>query len=158
MFTNRREVTIEWGDCDPAGIVFYPRYFAMFDASTAALFAAALGFNKFEMLARYNIIGIPMVDTGAKFLHPSRFGDVIAIASRVTMFHRSSFDISHLVYRPAGTPASGSAGTPAPVLAIEAHETRVWAGRDRDDPQRIKGLPVPGEIVARLSQANGADS
>jgi 4-hydroxybenzoyl-CoA thioesterase len=44
------------------------------------------------------------------------------------------------------------------VLAIEAHETRVWAGRDRDDPQRIKGLPVPGEIVARLSQANGADS
>ncbi len=38
---NRRAVTIEWGDCDPAGIVFYPRYFAMFDASTAALFAVA---------------------------------------------------------------------------------------------------------------------
>jgi len=44
MFLNRRSVTIEWGDCDPAGIVFFPRYFAMFDAGTAHLFAAALGY------------------------------------------------------------------------------------------------------------------
>ena len=32
---------IEWGDCDPAGIVFYPRYFEMFDGSTTALFSSA---------------------------------------------------------------------------------------------------------------------
>ena len=31
-------VRIEWGDCDPAGIIFYPRYFEFFDAWTAALF------------------------------------------------------------------------------------------------------------------------
>ena len=31
---NSRALRIEWGDCDPAGIVFYPRYFAMFDHST----------------------------------------------------------------------------------------------------------------------------
>ena len=41
MLVNRRTVRIEWGDCDPAGIVFYPRYFAMFDASTSYLFEAA---------------------------------------------------------------------------------------------------------------------
>ena len=41
MLVNHRNVTIQWGDCDPAGIVFYPRYFEMFDASTAALFARA---------------------------------------------------------------------------------------------------------------------
>ena len=41
MFSNRRKVHIEWGDCDAAGIVFYPRYFAMFDASTHHLFEAA---------------------------------------------------------------------------------------------------------------------
>ena len=40
MLVNRRTVRIEWGDCDPAGIVFYPRYFAMFDASTSFLFEA----------------------------------------------------------------------------------------------------------------------
>ena len=33
MPSNARTVRIEWGDCDPAGIVFYPRYFAMFDHS-----------------------------------------------------------------------------------------------------------------------------
>ena len=31
MFVNRRDVQIQWGDCDPANIVYYPRYFAMFD-------------------------------------------------------------------------------------------------------------------------------
>jgi len=43
MFMNRRTVRIEWGDCDPAGIVFYPRYMAMFDHSTVLLLEAALG-------------------------------------------------------------------------------------------------------------------
>lgn len=27
VLINRRTIRIEWGDCDPAGIVFYPRYF-----------------------------------------------------------------------------------------------------------------------------------
>lgn len=51
MFTNTRSLTVEWGQCDPAGIAFYPRYFEMFDAGTAHLFAAALGMTKREMLA-----------------------------------------------------------------------------------------------------------
>jgi len=133
MFSYRREVTIEWGDCDPAGIVFYPRYFAMFDASTAALFAAALGYNKFEMLSRFGIIGIPMVDTGAKFLQPSKFGDIISIESQIESFRRTSFNVLHRVLR-------------GETLAIEAHETRVWAGRDLANPARIKGVAIPGEV------------
>jgi 4-hydroxybenzoyl-CoA thioesterase len=141
MFAHRRDVMIEWGDCDPAGIVFYPRYFAIFDASTAALFAAALGFNKSEMLTRFGIIGIPMVDTGAKFLVPSKFGDVITIESRVTAFRRSSFDVSHHVYR-------------AETLAIEAHETRVWAGRDPEDASRIKGVNIPPQVQAAFAKAH----
>ena len=46
MLINIRQVEIEWGDCDAAGIVFYPRYFAMFDASTAYLFEKATGMKK----------------------------------------------------------------------------------------------------------------
>ena len=54
MLTNRREILIEWGDCDPFGIVFFPRYFEYFDACTNALFLAkALGFAKAEMLKRF---------------------------------------------------------------------------------------------------------
>lgn len=141
MFVHTRTITIEWGDCDPAGIVFYPRYFAMFDASTAALFAAALGYNKHEMLKRFDAIGFPMVDTGARFLVPSKYGDVVTIDTTVTRFGRSSFEIRHSLMR----------GT---VLAIEAHEKRVWAARDPENPELIKGVPIPAEVIDALSANN----
>lgn len=141
MFVHTRTITIEWGDCDPAGIVFYPRYFAMFDASTAALFAAALGYNKHEMLKRFDAIGFPMVDTGARFLVPSKYGDVVTIETTVTKFGRSSFEIRHSLMR-------------GDVLAIDAHEKRVWAARDPENPDQIKGVPIPTEVIAALSVKN----
>ncbi|WP_200956570.1 MULTISPECIES: acyl-CoA thioesterase [unclassified Sphingomonas] len=135
---NRRAVQIEWGDCDPAGIVHYPRYFAMFDAATAALFAAALGYGKLEMIGRFGIVGFPMIDTGACFLAPSRFGDLVTIESNVTRFGRSSFEVAHRLLRGAA-------------IAIEAHEKRVWAGHDAGDPARLKGRPIPHEVIDALS-------
>ena len=49
---NTRKVRIEWGDCDPAGIIFYPRYFEIFDASTSALFERALGHDQASICSR----------------------------------------------------------------------------------------------------------
>ena len=138
MLVNRRDVEIEWGDCDAAGIVFYPRYFAMFDASTAYLLEAALGMKKIAWTKKFGIVGIPMVDTGAKFIVPSRYGDVITIETTATAIRRSSFDIAHRVLKDGK-------------LAIEAHETRVWTGRDPDDPSRIKAVAMPADVVAALS-------
>ena len=62
MFVNRRDVQIQWGDCDPANIVYYPRYFEMFDDSTSIMFEAA-GFSKQDIVKKYGLVGIPMVDT-----------------------------------------------------------------------------------------------
>ena len=138
MFKNRRTVRIEWGDCDAAQIVFYPRYFAFFDASTHHLFAAA-GFPKPQMLKDPGFIGYPMVDTRAKFYVPSKFGDDIIIESTIAEFRRSSFDVLHKVYK-------------GDVLAIEAWETRVWAGPHPDDPERIKSKPIPPEVIERFKQ------
>ena len=50
-FTFRRQLTIEWGQCDPAGIVFNSRFFEMFDASTWQMFQAALGVKAHELAA-----------------------------------------------------------------------------------------------------------
>ena len=50
--TNITARRIEWGECDPAGIVFYPRFFAMFDNATTLLFSAALGMTKYQFLER----------------------------------------------------------------------------------------------------------
>src|SRR3954453_4617973 len=91
-FKNTRTVRIEWGDCDPAGIIFYPRYFEIFDASTALLFEVALGIPNFEMLKRRAVAGIPLVRTRARFLKPTRFGDYVAVESAIT-FGRSSSEL-----------------------------------------------------------------
>lgn len=134
MLANTRQVLIEWGDCDPAGIVFYPRYFAWFDACTAGLFAAA-GLPKPAMIAKYNLLGIPMVDTRARFLVPSKFGDEVSIISSITEFRRSSFDVRHQLMR-------------GETLAVEGFETRVWTVRDPENPERIKSQPIPAEVIA----------
>ena len=134
MFANTRQISIEWGDCDPAGIVFYPRYFAWFDACTAGLFAA-VGLPKPQMIAKYNLLGIPMVDTRARFLVPSKFGDEVSIISSITEFRRSSFDIRHQLMR-------------GETLAVEGFETRVWTVRNPENPERIKSQPIPAEVIA----------
>jgi 4-hydroxybenzoyl-CoA thioesterase len=135
MLVNRRTVRIEWGDCDPAGIVWYPRYFGIFDASTQHLFEAA-GFPKQEMIARFGLVGYPMVDTRARFLIPSKFGDDIIVESRVSQWRRSSFDIEHAVFK-------------EDALAIQAFETRVMVRRTADGG--ITSCATPSEIVAAFS-------
>ena len=95
MLTSRHQVTVEWGDCDPAGIVYFPNYFSYFDSSTNALFLRALGFNKYEMLKKYDIVGVPVVDVTARFIMPSVFGDVVTIESTILEIKRSSFRMRH---------------------------------------------------------------
>jgi len=138
MFANRRTVRIEWGDCDAAGIVFYPRYFAFFDASTHYLFEAA-GWKKADLRAQFDMIGFPMVDTRAQFLLPSSYGDDIVIETRVAALRNSSFDIAHRVWKGED-------------LAIEASETRVWSGVHPDDPKRLKARPIPDAVRRRLCE------
>lgn len=141
MLINRRTVRIEWADCDIAGIVFYPRYFEMFDTATHHLFERA-GWKKRDLIREFDIVGYPMVDTGAKFLVPSTFGDDIVIETRIAEFNRSSFRVAHRVLKP---------GPEGEIVAIEAHEVRVWVGRHPDDPSKMKSRPIPDEVVRRLS-------
>lgn len=91
---SRKTIEIEWGDCDPARIVYFPRYFAFFDACTTALFKKA-GISKPQMLKTYGIVGIPMVDVRASFTAPSRFGDTVVVESEITEWRRSSFCVRH---------------------------------------------------------------
>ncbi len=137
MLTNRHQVTVEWGHCDPAGIVYFPNYFSYFDAAANALFLRALGLNKYQMLQKYDLVGIPAVAVGARFMVPSVFGDVVTIESAVAEIGRSSFRMQHRLLR-------------GETLAVEGHETRVWAGRDPTDSAKLKGKPIPEEMIARL--------
>jgi hypothetical protein len=103
-FTYRRQLTIEWGQCDPAGIVFNSRFFEIFDTSTWQLFDAALGVKPHELSTAFGIMGIPLVDARANFLKPVRFGDVVDMTSR-TAFRSAANSPSR-----ATKPASGRCG------------------------------------------------
>ena len=140
MLTNTRTVRIEWGDCDPAGIIYYPRYFAIFDASTSHLIERATGMKKIEYLKHYDFIGHPVLETRAQFRLPTRFGDEVEIESRIAACGRTSFKVEHRLSR-AGT------------LAAEGFETRVWVVRDPADAARITSQPIPADVVAKLTQA-----
>ena len=136
-FIFRRQLTIEWGQCEPAGIVFNARYFEMFDISTWMLFENALGVTAHQLAETFGIIGIPLVDARANFLKPVKFGDEVEIASRVTEFRRSSFDVEHRL-------SSGGE------LAVEGAETRVWAARNKDNPDKIGAIAIPPDVIARF--------
>lgn len=138
MLTNRKEIQIEWGDCDPFGIVFFPRYFEYFDACTNALFHRALGIKKAEMLRRYKIAGIPLVQASCNFFAPSSFGDVVHVDSAVTEWGTSSFIVQHKLFRGA-------------TLAVEGIEKRVWTVRLPEDPSQAKGQAIPKEVVEKFA-------
>lgn len=137
MFSNRRTVRIEWGDCDPAGIVFYPRYFAMFDHSTVLLVEAALGMRKLKLYENYGFDGFPLVETQARFHLPTRYGDDVEIETAIANVGRSSFSLQHRL-------------TLNGALAVEGNETRCWVKRDAARPGGIRATAMPDEVVARF--------
>ncbi|MBV1697625.1 MAG: acyl-CoA thioesterase [Hyphomicrobiales bacterium] len=143
MLSNVRNLRIEWCDCDPAGIIFYPRYFEMFDTSTTVLIERALGMNKIDYLKAYAFAGHPLVETRARFKFPTRFGDEVSIESRLVECGRSSFKIEHRL-------------TKGGALAVEGVETRVWVVRPAGEPARLKSQPIPADVLARFR--HGADA
>ena len=136
-FVHRRQLRVEWGHCDPAGIVFNSRFFEFFDWNTWLMFEAALGVPASELQGVYGIMGLPLVDAKARFIKPAKFNDVVEIASQVSEFRRSSFDVAHRLY------VEGE-------LAVEGSETRVWTARDPSDPLRLKSIPLPAAVTERF--------
>jgi 4-hydroxybenzoyl-CoA thioesterase len=136
-FQFSRKLTIEWGHCDPAGIVFNPRFFEFFDWSTALLVRAALGVEKADMVKTFGIVGIPVVEARAKFLRPSRYGEEIEIISSVMSVGRSSFGIDHKLYNNAE-------------LAVEGNERRVWTIRHARTGA-LQAQALPPDVVRKLN-------
>lgn len=132
-------VTVEFGETDPAAIVFYPNFFRWFDASAWRLFAkAGLTFDVFRQ--EFGLIGAPIVDAQSRFIKPLRFEDRIEITSHVTRWGRKTFDMAHEVRRDGELCAAGL-------------EIRVCAER-LEDGTGIRAVPIPAAIRERLSAAD----
>jgi 4-hydroxybenzoyl-CoA thioesterase len=125
--------TVEFGDCDPAQIVFYPNFFRWMDAASLHFFRAAGVPPWREYEAQTGIIGTPLVDASARFLRPASYGDVIDVRTRIDEWRGKSFVLSHIICR-------------GDDVLVEGREVRVFARRHPEDPARIQAVAAPENI------------
>ena len=137
MFVGRHAIEVGWGDCDPARIVFFPRYFEWFEICTTAMFRAA-GLPLPEMFAERDMVGIPLLDVGARFHFGSAYGHILEVESRVVEWKPKTFRVEHQFFRDGR-------------LAVEGHEVRVWAVPDRTGEKPMRAAPIPRDVVARFT-------
>lgn len=126
-------VQLQWGECDPAGIIFYPTYFRWFDAATWSMFAAA-GYHAKRMRAEH--LAMPLVAADCRFKHPAEQQDRAEVRSRILRWGGKSFVVGHDVVREDGT------------LLAEGSETRVWGRYINGPGSRLKGEAIGEELKA----------
>ena len=90
--TFSRDIKIRFQHCDPAGIVFYPRYFEMFNQMVEDWFSDAIGLS-FQKMHTEQRIGVPLVHSEADFLKASRIGDILTFTLSVAEIGRRSFKL-----------------------------------------------------------------
>ena len=137
-------VLVQWGDCDPADIVFYPNYFRWFDAASRMYFEQILP-PKRQLLERYGIVGFPIVDASARFMRPSSYGDAIEIQSAVASWDERRFTVRHRGVR------SGE-------FLCEGREVRIVGRQHPEHAGRLQSVPIPEEIVAAFRRQAGEDT
>ena len=86
-----RPYAIEFNHCDPAGIVFYPRYFEMTNHVCENFFREVAGRSFGQMMAEKT--GVPMVRIEVDFRNPSRLDDVLDVTLEVTKIGRASLTV-----------------------------------------------------------------
>ena len=127
-------VPVEFGDTDPATIVFYPHFFRWFDASAWRLFAKA-GLTLDVLQNEFALIGLPIAEARSKFIKPARLGDTLEFTSYVSEWKRKTFEVVHEV-RVDGD------------LIAEGMETRVCA--KKFDDGEMRAITIPDEIRKRF--------
>lgn len=137
-------ISVEFGDCDPAQIVYYPNFFRWMDAATHHYFSSAGVPRWHEVEKKTGILGTPIVSTQTDFVRPASYGDRIEIDSEVTEWRSKSFVMRHRIRR-------------GKELLVECTEVRVFATRVDGDPLRIKAAPVPEDIRALCENASSPE-
>lgn len=128
---------VHWGNCDPAGIIFYPTYYQWFDAASWAFFDA-VGYSAKRMRAEHR--AMPLVATDCQFKHPAEQADRCEVRSRISRWGGKSFVVAHDVLRSDG------------VLLAAGSETRVWGKYENGPGSPLRGQPI-GEDLKSLFRA-----
>jgi 4-hydroxybenzoyl-CoA thioesterase len=131
---------VEFGDCDPARIVWFPNYFRWIDAASRNYFIQCNVPPWSETERKFGIIGTPVVDTHAQFVQSASYGDSLLIHAHIDEWKLKSFVMSYKVMRGQD-------------LIMSCVETRVFAMHVSDpsleQKPRIKAVLIP-DFIRRL--------
>lgn len=132
------EVQVMFGDCDPAGIVFFPNFAKWMDASSLNFFMKCGVPPWRELVKTTGIIGNPLVEINIKFVRPATYGETLQIHTSIEEWRRKVFLQHHIIKR-------------GDTVLCEGTETRAFCIRPADEPDRLKAIEVPQSIKALCS-------
>lgn len=133
-------VMVHWGLCDPAGIVYFPRFFELFHQAMETWFSDRLGLAYDDLILERKL-GFPAVHTEADFRRPTRFGETIAVELRVRETGRTSIAFDYVVRLqedPADVRATG-------------HTVCVVMDLDPDSATFRRAVEMPEDLRARIA-------
>ncbi|WP_092130096.1 thioesterase family protein [Polaromonas sp. YR568] len=132
------EVKVAFGDCDPAGIVFFPNFSRWMDAASLNFFAACGVPPWRELVKTTGIVGTPLLEINTRFSQPATYGETLHIHTSVQEWRDKVFIQKHVIRRGED-------------LICEGLETRAFCIRHPDKPERMKAIAVPPGIRSQCS-------
>jgi 4-hydroxybenzoyl-CoA thioesterase len=135
VFVYRRDIS--FGDCDPAGIAFYPNFYRWFDEAIHALMIE-IGWSWRRTADEYGWLGLPCAEASARFLRPVTHGQTVRVESQVLRFEPRRIVFSHRVYRDA-------------VLLCEGEEKRFVGLPHPENADLVRAMDVPEELQLALT-------
>lgn len=135
-FVYRRDIS--FGDCDPAGIAFYPNFYRWFDEAVHALMIE-IGWGWRKTASELGWLGLPCAAASARFLRPVTHGQTVRVESRVLRFEPRRIVFCHHVLRDE-------------VLLCEGEEKRFVGIPHPDDPDRVQAIDAPAALQLALTR------
>ena len=124
---NALKVNIAWGDCDEAGLVFYPNYFYWMDSAFHALLKSK-GINHRILREKFGAHGVFIVDIRAQFIAPASYDQPLRVEAHVADWGTKSFKISYI-------------GKRKKQLIFKSSETRVWIVKAENGKVHAAAIP-----------------
>jgi 4-hydroxybenzoyl-CoA thioesterase len=133
--TTVYEVKVQFGDCDPAGIVFFPNFSKWMDAASLHFFMENGVPPWRELIKTRGIVGTPLLEIHTKFFRPATYGETLQVHTSVIEWKAKVLIQKHVVMR-------------GDTVLCEGLETRAFVIHPPEAPDTIKAIPVPEDIKA----------
>ena len=135
--TTTYSVNVTFGDCDPAGIVFFPNFSHWMDTASLAFFMQCGVPPWRELEKTRGIVGTPLLEINTKFMKSATYGETLTVTTHVEEWRAKVVVQMHRITRARADGVD---------LICEGREVRAFVKRDAHDRDRLRAIPVPEDI------------